>query len=382
RSWYDSQVSVLNNSRTVATQNYSVDESIKAGYAMVKLEFGKKLSIIPGFRFEQSDNSYDGKYSTANGRYGVNGFIRDTTTFQKYGEFLPHLHIKFKPLDWFDIRASYAATLARPDFNFLIPAAQVDDTGLNISAGNPVLRHARSENYDLFLSAYKGGWGLLTVGGFYKNVRDIFIPWRIQLADQSIADANGWSNKPGYELSSYTNLPESTVYGFEVDLQTNLSFLPKPFNGLVVNANYAKLYSTTEVFFLTSESRLIIPFPPVFETTFTLNEREVTMPSQSPDIINLSFGYDFKGFSARVSGNFQGTKAVSYNLNKDFDRYTLEFWRWDMSVKQRLGKHWSLFLNINNFTNQQDVGFTREIQYITSVRSYGMTGTVGAQFKL
>ncbi len=384
RNWYDLQKGNLSNNRDAINDNFEVAESITAGYAMLKLEFGKKLSVIPGFRYEYSDNEYSAGYSSVSGRYGVNGFYVDTTTVQQYGEFLPHLHIKFQPLSWFDIRASYASTLARPDYNYVTPRAQINNTSLDLRAGNPNIKHARSTSYDLFLSAYKGGLGLLTIGGFYKDVSNIFIPWNINLASPELATANGWDpdRYTGYTLSSYTNLPSSKVYGYEIDLQTSFSFLPKPLNGLVLNVNYSRLYSETEVFFLTSETKLVVPFPPLFETTYFSNTRVVAMPSQAPHIFHLSVGYDYKKFSARVSGVFQGTKAKTYTLNKDFDQFDLEFWRWDASIKQRFGNHWSVFVNINNFTDQQDISFTRNQNFINRIETFGRTGTVGIQYKL
>jgi outer membrane receptor protein involved in Fe transport len=105
------------------------------------------------------------------------------------------------------------------------------------------------------------------------------------------------------------------------------------------------------------------------------------MPSQAPEIFRASVGYDYKGFSCRVSGSYQGTKGRSYNLNKDFDSYDLAFWRWDASAKQKFGKYWSIFLNVNNLSNQQDVRFTRNTNYINSIETYGYTATIGVQFK-
>jgi hypothetical protein len=106
------------------------------------------------------------------------------------------------------------------------------------------------------------------------------------------------------------------------------------------------------------------------------------MPSQAPHIFKMSVGYDLKSFSARVSAVFQGTKPSSYSLNKDFDRFNLQFWRWDASIRQGIGSNWSLFLNLNNFSNQQDISFTRNIEYLNSIQTYGFTGTVGFQYRL
>ena len=105
------------------------------------------------------------------------------------------------------------------------------------------------------------------------------------------------------------------------------------------------------------------------------------MPTQAPEIFRASIGYDLKGFSARVSSSYQGTKARSYSLNKDFDSYELGFWRWDASAKQKFGEKWSVFLNLNNISNQQDIRFTRSENYISAIESYGFTGSIGVQFK-
>jgi len=349
---------------------------------MLKFEIGKNFSIIPGVRYEYSNNEYNSGISTLNGRYGVNGTFTDTTTTQTYGELLPHLHIKYQILDWLDVRASYATTLARPDFDFVTPRSQINDNSLFIISGNPELRHAKAQNIDLFFTAYESKFGLLTAGVFYKRINDIFYPWRINLFDQETAESFGWPDNRGYELRSFINSGESTVRGFEVDFQTSLRFLPKAFHGFVVNINYARLYSTTESFFLTSETTLISPVPPIFQTVFTNNVRQVPLPTQAPHILNLSLGYDYKRLSARISGTYQGVQASRYDSNKDFDQFINSFWRWDASIKQRLKNNFSFFLNLNNFTDQQDISFTRSPQFRNTVETYGMTGTIGVEYRI
>lgn len=382
RQWYEDQKGLLNNNREVIVNRYEVNETLAAGYAMLKFELGSKLSIIPGVRYEFSDNEYKSGISSLNGRYGVNGFFRDTTTTQTYGEVLPHLHIKYKVLDWLDFRASYATTLARPDFNYISPRSQINDNSLFIISGNPDLKHAKARNLDFFATVYKSKWGLFSAGFFYKSIDNISYPFRINLVDQETADANGWPNNTGYELRSFINSGESVVRGFEVDFQTSFRFLPKAFHGFVANINYSRLYSRTESFFLTSETVLINQVPPIFMTTFTNNVREVALPTQAPHIFNISLGYDVNKFSSRISGTYQGTQASRYDSNKDFDQFVSSFWRWDASIKQRFGNHLSAFLNINNFTNQQDISFTRAEEYRNTLETYGLTATIGIEYRI
>ncbi len=380
RNWYESQKPILNEDRSAIVNRYQVLESIGAGYAMLKVKFGNMLTVIPGFRYERSDNSYQSGLSTISGRYGVNGIFQDTTVAQQYGLFLPHLHIKVQPLSWLDVRASYAQTMARPDYQYITPRFQIDQSALIIRAGNPSLNYALSKNYDLQVSAYDKLLGLFTAGAFYKDITNIFIPVTNQLVNDSIADAYGWPGYDGYQIQTYVNLPQSRVWGFELDLQTYFAFLPKPLNRLVLNVNYTRLFSETQVFFLTSETKLIRPFPPIVETIYKTQTRSVPIPSQPPHILHLSLGYEIKKFSARVSGIYQGAQASSYSLNKDFDSYNRQFWRWDASIKQGVGDHISLFLNLNNISNQRDITYIRNTNYLNSIQTYGLTGTIGAQY--
>ncbi len=379
--WAENQLENFTVDRYAEADNYRVTESVTAGYAMLKLNFGDKLMIIPGFRYEYSDNEYYGVRSQADGTYGQNGIITDTTTHQSYGEFFPHLHLKFKPFEWFDVRASYAKTIARPNYNYLIPSAEINNSQNVISAGNPNLSHSITTGYDLSFSFFDQRWGLLTIGGFYKDIDNIFIPRTQQLINAETAEELGWPGYSGYRLASYANLPDSKVYGYELELQSNLSWVNNFLRGIVFSVNYARLYSETEVYFLTSKTTFSGGFPPIPTTTYFDNQRIVTMPTQAPHIFRASLGYDIKGFSVRFSSSFQGTKARSYSVNKDFDSYDLQFWRFDASAKQQIGERWSIFLNLNNISNQQDISFTRNENYISNIQTYGFTGTVGVQFR-
>lgn len=380
--WYNSQLDILNQNRFALVDNYEVSESVAAAYMMLKFKVGNVLTVIPGFRYELSDNEYRGGFSTVNGRYGVNGVFRDTMTTQRYGEFLPHLHLKIQPLEWLDIRGSYSKTLARPDFLWIAPRTQVNEGTLEISSGNSDLRHMVSTNYEVAVTAYKGGYGLISVGAFRKDIENLFFPWQTFLVNDSVAQVFSLPDYQGFLLNSFTNTPSSRVYGLEVDFQTTLSFLPGAWSGLVFNVNYARLFSNVEIPYLTSERRLISVIPPIFETIYNSESRSVQLPSQAPQVLRASLGYDYKGFSARVSAAYQSTKFRRYDINKDFDLFDRAFWRVDASVKQRFADNWSVFLNLNNLSNQQDITFRQNESFLGTIETYGITATMGLQYKI
>jgi len=194
------------------TNNYSLTENVTAGYAMFKFKMGEQLTVIPGFRYEANDNTYNGVYADLSGDWGENGERSERTAENTYGEFLPHLHVKYKPLDWFDVRASYSTTLARPDFNYIVPATLVNRGGdLKINQGNPTLGPSVSTNYDLFLTAFSSKVGLISVGGFYKRIEDAFYPLSLEITNDSVAVANNLPAEGfvGALFTSYDSSPDS-----------------------------------------------------------------------------------------------------------------------------------------------------------------------------
>ena len=74
---------------------------------------------------------------------------------------------KYRPLDWFDIRASYAKTLARPSYNMIAPRVRIDLNDGVVYQSNTELKHTDAYNYDLSFSFHNNKLGLLTIGGFY-----------------------------------------------------------------------------------------------------------------------------------------------------------------------------------------------------------------------
>lgn len=374
RDWYDFQKSNLEYDRGATEGDYTAIEEVSAAYLMSKITIGEMFTFIPGIRYEYSNNRYTGRYSSLDGDYGVNGYIRDTAENKSYGVLLPHFHMKFKPVKWFDIRFSAAKTLARPDYNFLLPSTQIDILNSRLSAGNPNLKHMEAWNYDLFLSIYNGKYGLLTIGGFYKDLKDIF--YRISgyvIPNAEVADSLGYPGYSGYSLSSYGNLASGNVKGLEIELQTNLKFLPRPFDGIILSANYTRLYAQSTKYHYTSKP--IYQFDPIWGQKivgYEVNtiERKITIPGLVPHIFNLSFGYDYGNFSGRISANHQADYLQSVAQSIYLDQYGKSFWKFDAVLSQRINDHLIFILNLINISSQKEeryVGFngfpTRESHY-------------------
>lgn len=387
RSWFNDQKgNLLNDLRDIPEEKYDLTEIVTAGYFMAKFRVGDRLTLIPGFRYEHSDNVYNAIYAPdeSSGRFGELQELRDTTASQNYSEFFPHFHAKYQANDWLDFRFSYAKTIARPDYTRLIPRTEINLSAGTIRAGNTGLLPMLSTSYDFSFSVFKSGWGLFTGGVFYKDIDNLFLNQDLQLA--TVEDANRFGIDPsltGSRLSTSVNFRDNEVYGFELDLQSNLANLPAPWSNMVFNVNYARLYSRTVQFFTRSESRFE-GVPPIQVTTVTVEQVETTMPDQVPWVMRASVGYDVKGFSIRVSTAYQGDRVAALSITEGFNRFDLGWWRMDAVVKQNIGDNWSVFLNLNNLTNQRDIETRAEStrRYEEQISTFGITGQLGIQFRM
>jgi hypothetical protein len=61
------------------------------------------------------------------------------------------------------------------------------------------------------------------------------------------------------------------------------------------------------------------------------------------------------------------------------DGYTEAFTRWDATFTQRISSLFSVFLDVNNITNQPDQAFIGEAIYATNQEYFGWTADLGVR---
>ncbi|MEM7575505.1 MAG: TonB-dependent receptor [Bacteroidota bacterium] len=354
-------------------QNYNSSEDIAAAYLMTKLVLWKKLTVIPGVRYEHTATAFDGLFGRS---FELEGQVfisaTDTTGSQRYGEFLPMIQAKYQLKPWMDLRLATTRTLARPNFFDLVPYQQIDDINQIVQRGNSDLVHTTAWNFDAFLSMYNE-WGLLSLGAFSKRLDNVDY--------QRISrDLEPGSATRGYQLITRDNLPtEVRVWGAEIDLQANFTFLPEPFNGLLINANYTFIES--ETLFPLLEVRE--GEPPFFIPTVVDTFRSGVLPDQPNSVLNLSIGYERGGFSGRISVVRQGETLQFVGDRAEVDGRFRAFSRWDLALKQELGEsNWSVFLNLNNLTNTPEFTFlTANQRFPLEEEYFGWTAELGGRYK-
>jgi TonB-dependent receptor len=270
---------------------------------MAELNFGRMLKIIPGVRYEHNQTSYTGIRGDGTASRGFDFYVhKDTTTVRKNDFWLLMLHVRLKPLNWFDVRFAYTNTLSRPSYNQIIPAW---DIRLNsVAWKNFQLKPSHSSNFDLYFSAYANKIGLLTVGGFYKQIDDlIFGTGRRAILDPS--EYGLPDTERGKAISTQINNKFTVdLWGIETDWQTHFWYLPGILSGLVLNANYTHIFSEAQYPRTIIVTQYLNEPPWITQTNIDTSYAN-RLINQPDDIVNLSIGYDFKGFSARLSMLFQ-----------------------------------------------------------------------------
>jgi TonB-dependent receptor len=414
RSFYNmfkDSVQYVVNEAWSGNNDYDIDENIYAGYAMAKFNYKQLLTFIPGVRFEAVDNDYlahtfIAEYGTPGPivRKGQDFHVFDTTSTITYQDWMPMLHFKIKPLDWFDTRLSLTRTIARPDFNDAMPFQTLTtNPESSIRIGNSHIDPVRAWNYDVYASFYDSFWGLFTVGYFYKDLEGIHVDYRTYL-DRARADSleqllgldfNALDTQYGFSGLFYNQtltMPRNLdapgeVKGVEFEIQTSFRNWPVPrlLKGIVLGFNYSIITSKTEVRDFEVQTTVInLPRPPWVEIVreFTPVNREIPVPGQADRLANLTVGYDIGGFSARVSMFHQSGSLDSPGVLQEDDSYTDAFTRWDISLRQRITSYLEAYLNVVNLTETRDRSYIFRTDRPNRLSSFGRTMDFGLQVGL
>jgi TonB-dependent receptor len=357
--------------------DYSGNETKSAGYAMLTIKIGEDIKVLPGVRYQNLTTTY-----TAMRGVAVPGGIQgnDTTVTQSHGYWLPMVHLRYSPLEWFTIHAAYTNTLNYPDYSTITPRYYV---GYGVVYYNNFrIAPARSENFDLVLSLHSNEIGLLTVDGFKKRITDLIFFSRTYRTNLNEYPDLPPTEKSLYEFNTYINNPiPIDLWGVETEWQTNFWYLPKPFDGLVLTVNYTHIFSEASY----PRSEVTTEYDDMGNMTQTVKDTFYTtrLLNQPNDIVNVSFGYDFAGFSARLSMLYQDNifKQPDFWMQNRVNSVAVT--RWDLAVKQELP--WfgiQVYLSLNNISGAKETDVNQKTLYPANIEYYGMSGDLGLRVKL
>jgi len=364
----------------VRLEDYNAVERLSSGYVMAEINIGPRLMILPGVRYEHEHSEYGSKKGEVQANADsmtdneLDLLFADTLAHRNMGMWFPMVQARYRVTNWFDIRAARTVSASRPSFNHMAPRFTISYDGKLVQRGNTQIKPMRSTNYDLFLTFYNNRIGLFTIGGFTKSVEDLIYN-RVANIVFPLEMGLPMTTRLFEIREPVNNEFLTSVKGFEVEWQSNFTWLPSPFNGIVVNANFSRFYSETNY-----HSFMFIRTPQgiVGVDTFRL----APMTHQADFIANLSLGYDYKGFSSRISMQYQGKTLRSIGSRPELDQYTDAYLRFDASIRQRfLNRRLSIYANLNNIIDRPDRSSQFTYDRPRSIEYYGTFIDVGMEFR-
>lgn len=423
RLWYElnkdgiSGASLAYNPNDQARLNqYVVTEQLSAGYIMNTLNIGQEATLIAGVRVEREDNDYRAEFtpgglSTIGIIVSATSGITDTTA--SYGEtiWLPNVQLTVRPTDFLSVRFAAYRALARPDYNLRIPRFVLTSGSPSpITLGNPALRDTKAWNYEFNTQIYSSTIGLISFSAFYKKIDDLYHEMsavNISRSFDSLMTALGvtWQTvEPFKSLLNRTNNYTVTVpynsdrpsyaWGFEFEHQMNFGFLPGYLKNLTLSYNGS--LTRSETYIIQSESRQdsVWQVNPrtgqgkwVPGTPYNISVEVKRQSENQPKLFgNVALGYDIGGFSARVSVFYQGEFVQQYSTDGQSDVYVNSFTKWDLALKQEISKNVSVFLTVNNLTNEKEgtsrINTVRDWHLARTGELYGTSANFGVRITI
>jgi TonB-dependent receptor len=359
-----------NDGPDINSYNFSGD--VFAGYLMHYLNFGQSAKFITGIRVESEHNSFSGYYfpnTIIKPDSLYTGIPKQTNTYY-YNKItlLPNFQMILSLSDFLNLRLSAYKTLIRPDISARMPrffAAHIDgisyngaDAGNYLNMGNPDLKNSDVWNYEIQTQFYGKGIGLFSIVTFYKEIKEMVQATNgIQLSGSNTIDSLGinLSSLPGnfpfnensyYQLYTYYQVPRpARIWGFEIEHQANFRYLPGLLKNIILNYNLT---------FLRAETWTIDVLHLMTTTSIDILSYNKQKPDNMPEFFaNVILGYDFKGFSFRVSYFYRNGYSVldNYNiLQAKEDNYR----RLDIALRQEILNNFYVILNLNNITDSEE----------------------------
>jgi TonB-dependent receptor len=384
-------------------RDYDGVEHYYAGYVMGEFNFLDYFTLIPGIRWEADYSLYHGERYKEVANNNVQGPPQDVAplTAERKNEFwLPDVHLIVQPVNWLKIRLARTETLTRPDYIQYTPITSMNSYNDYIRAANSNLKPARARNYDAAISVYENFIGLFTVAGFYKEISDLILQNTYQLDYRhgvpilpglniphgEVPGGADWVSRTLPQVDTYINNPyPAYLRGVELDWQTHFWYLPSVLQGLILNINYTRTSSSirTRLYAYHQGDRIPGPGPAQFYKILADSSRTGRIPDQPTDIFNVTLGYDYKGFSTRLSYLYQTDKTTFISTAPGLDNFTGPYARWDLTVQQRLTENLQVYANFNDLNGRPDENF-RGSQLLNPayIEYYGFTMDLGFRYRL
>ncbi|HZY40270.1 MAG TPA: TonB-dependent receptor [Mucilaginibacter sp.] len=301
---------------------YTFTENVQAGYGEVKYFIGPRFDAIFGVRVENTSQSYVTSLpATDTGKYYSNTYI----------DFLPSINLKYALSDNANLRASYFKSILRPAYSDLV--LYPDNTGFGQdnfrTEGNPYLQHSKIDNYDFRYEYFPRGLDQYMIGAFFKTI--------VNPIEYGVG-TTGFS--ADYTLSPF-NFGTAHNYGAEAVFR-------KFFGSIGIAGNYTythSLITQTKIFQYRN------PADNSYHSVFVDQSRP--LQGQAANVANLSLLYKNtkNGIDAELAMVYTGERIDLLSPYLNLDNWEKATTNLDLSAQKELGKHFIIYIKVNNLLN-------------------------------
>jgi hypothetical protein len=302
---------------TAPSDLYNASNKQFAGYVAAKIPFTGKISLYTGLRIEKNKQTLD---SYKQGTTIPVNVIRDTINL------FPSANLSISLNEKNMIRMAYGLSVNRPEFREMAPFYFVDfDLNAGIY-GNPAIKQAYIQNFDLRFEHYPTPNETFNIGLFYKNFKNPI---------ETIIMGNSPTQY------SFENVKSAYSYGIETDIRKSLGFIPGADNfSVILNATLIK----SQVKFGDGDLK-----------------RNRPLEGQSPYMVNAGIFYynDHNGLMVTLLYNIIGKRIVavgrpSPNEWEDIPNiYEMPRNVIDLAISKKIGKNIEIKAGIKDILNEK-----------------------------
>lgn len=337
---------------------YEIEETVASGY--VQANISGEVNGLPvrgdfGVRYSRTEQASDG-FATQGST------VRPVRYKRTYDDILPSLNLRLELDDGLVARFAASRSVTRPNLSDLAPSEVVSAVNPTVTRGNPDLDPYRANQADLALEWYFAPESLLSATVFFKQVEGFVTTQAITGPYTPIFDP---SRAGDFLQTTPVNGDDATVAGVELSYQQPFSFLPAPFDGFGVFANFT--YSDSEA-----------------TSTSVVNNRTVsittTLPGQSKYSYNAAIYYERGPFSARLAYHYRDDFLVLI-LGGAEQRFQAGAGNLDLSVSYQPREGFTIYFEGLNLTGEDSYRYDRTTSRNVSFADFGPTFSAGLRAK-
>ena len=291
-------------------------ENVYAGYGQYDWTLGK-LGILAGIRLEATDAAYDANSSSTDAAGNVT--VAPSLARRSYVDYFPSVQARYAFQRNLIGRLAYSSAIARPGFNQVTSAQQVDFGNDVVTRGNPGLAPTTSDNFDISLARYLPHAGLVSVGAFDKEFHNYILPGQVEGSYPGIAGP--------VAIQTFTNSKQARATGVELQYIQRFAWLGAPFDGLGMDTNYTYVSSQAQI--RPGES--------------------ASLPSTSDNTFNVALTYEKGPAQLRFATAYVGHNLYAIGTSRATDLFAAPRFRDDTSW--RLGRFATLYFDAKNLTD-------------------------------